>query len=273
MDNPAFRYDYVRMVPEHQIGLHAHRVWEVSHVIRGRGTRIIGDKTAAIAEGEVVVIPPDVPHVWSFDRSSTDADGCISNISVFFEDRLIDGLSDLLPELKRSVGKLKAMTDALSYIGETRERLVSELYAMRDKTADARLPHMIRLLLIISQTDDSLVVGHNNSLTHAERRMESIRTFCACNFARNISLEEIASFAGMNKSAFCTFIKRQTGKTFTEYINDIRLKRAIERITYSEDSISEVAYSVGFANVSYFNRLFRAAYRCTPKALRGHRKQ
>lgn len=268
MNKIAFTYDDVRVTPDRQIGMHSHPQWELSHVIYGGGTRTIGNRREQIAKGEVILLPPNIPHVWQFDPSVADNDGCIANITIFFEDSTLDGLASLVPELGNSINKIRTQTDAISYSGTTLENIVSILYAMRDKTAEARIPEMFRLLTVISDTSCSRSVGCNNTLSRIERRMERIRTFCACNFARNISLEEIARYAGMNKSAFCTFMKRHAGLTFSEYMNELRLNRAVERIKNTDENITEIAFSVGFSNVTYFNRLFRTRYGCTPKTMR-----
>lgn len=268
MDKIAFTYDDVRVTPDRQIGMHSHPQWELSHVIYGGGTRTIGNRREQIAKGEVILLPPNIPHVWQFDPSVTDNDGCIANITIFFEDSTLDGLASLVPELGNSINKIRTQTEAISYSGTTLENIVSTLYAMRDKTAEARIPEMFRLLTVISDTSCSRSVGCNNTLSRTERRMERIRTFCACNFARNISLEEIARYAGMSKSAFCTFMKRHAGFTFSEYMKVLRLNRAVERIKNTDESIAEIAFSVGFSNVTYFNRLFRTRYGCTPKTMR-----
>ena len=268
MNKIAFTYDDVRVTPDRQIGMHSHPQWELSHVIYGGGTRTIGNRREQIAKGEVILLPPNIPHVWQFDPSVTDNDGCIANITIFFEDSTLDGLASLVPELGNSINKIRTQTEAISYSGTTLENIVSILYAMRDKTAEARIPEMFRLLTVISDTSCSRSVGCNNTLSRTERRMERIRTFCACNFARNISLEEIARYAGMNKSAFCTFMKRHAGLTFSEYMNELRLNRAVERIKNTDENIAEIAFSVGFSNVTYFNRLFRTHYGCAPKTMR-----
>lgn len=268
MDKMAFTYDDVRVTPDRQIGMHSHQQWELSHVIYGGGTRTIGDKCEPFAKGEVILLPPNIPHVWQFDPSVTDNDGCIANITIFFEDSTLDGLATLVPELRNSINKIRTQTEAISYSGTTLENIVSILYAMRDKTAEARIPEMFRLLTVISDTSCSRSVGCNNTLSRIEIRMERIRTFCACNYARDISLDEIARYAGMNKSAFCTFMKRHAGLTFSEYMNELRLNRAVERIKNTDENIAEIAFSVGFSNVTYFNRLFRTRYGCTPKTMR-----
>ena len=273
MNDQAFVFDDVRISPDRQIDRHSHHQWELSHVIRGSGIRTIGDQSEPIAEGEVILIPPDIPHVWNFDSDTVDDDGCIANISVFFEPRLLDGISDLFPEMKETIDRIRLQNEAKSYSGKTLDKIVGLLYSMRGHTASHRLPSMLQLMILITDTDNCHGVGRNNVLNRSDQRLESIRTFCACNYAREISLDEIAAYAGMNKSAFCTFMKRHSGQTFSEYINNHRLARAKERIEHSDDNISDIAYAVGFGNVTYFNRLFRTRYGITPKSVRNGKIQ
>ncbi|MBD5312192.1 MAG: AraC family transcriptional regulator [Bacteroides sp.] len=268
MKKYAFVYDDVRITPERQIGKHSHHQWELSHVVRGGGFRTIGDNTEAMKEGEVILIPPDIPHVWKFDPDIVDDEGCIANITIFFESSLPGKLASVIPELEDTLNHIAVRNEARTYSGQIRNEIVSLLYSMRGKTAESRLPDMFRLLMLIARTEDSHGVGRNSLLSMTEQRMERMSTFCACNYARNISLEEIAGYVGMNKSAFCTFMKRHTGKTFSEYINEHRLARAMERLKNTDDNIADIAYTVGFSNVTYFNRLFKAHYGYTPKSTR-----
>lgn len=85
---------------------------------------------------------------------------------------------------------------------------------------------------------------------------------------RVIPLGEVASHIGMNPSALCTFIKKHTNLTFTEFLNNIRLAKAKELLLNSELSVSEVAYKTGFSSLSYFHKIFRNHYHCTPRSLR-----
>lgn len=127
---------------------------------------------------------------------------------------------------------------------------------------------MLEMLLLIADTDNCPKVGRINIMTQAELRLEKIRVFCACNQERSIRLDEVASHVGMNKSAFCTFMRRHTGKTFSDYINSLRLEKAVELLKQTNNDIAEIAYSVGFNNVTYFNRLFKQKYGCSPKNMR-----
>ena len=264
----GFTYDYVSISPARQIGEHAHPQWELSHVICGGGIRTIGDCTAPMEDGEIILVPPNIPHVWRFDPAVTDVDGNISNISVFFSTELLDGLAALFPELSAMVNRIKLQHEAVSYKGRAYEYIRALLLAMRGLTSLARLPKFMELLQAVSDLDDCESAGRNNVLSRAEERFEKVRVYCNCNYARHISLEDMAAYVGMNKSAFCTFMRKHAGVTLSEFVNDIRLRRAQEMLEHTDDSISSIAYNIGFSNVTYFNRLFRNRYGCTPKEMR-----
>lgn len=268
MEKPTFIFDDVQVPPTRQIGRHAHRQWEISMVLLGKGERTIGDLTEEIREGEIIFIPPDIPHEWKFDPEATDPEGNIANISVFFEEEFLEGFETLLPELRDSASRVRHMTMAMSYSGDAGERIRGLLLGMRGLTARGRLPLMADLLDAISNAKEGRTAGSGRLLSKAEERMERIRVFCACNYAREISLGEIAAYAGMNRSSFCTFMRRHTGMNFSEYINSIRLDRAIVRVVQTDDRISAIAYDAGFTTPSYFNRLFLARYGTTPRAFR-----
>lgn len=63
-------------------------------------------------------------------------------------------------------------------------------------------------------------------------------------------------------------MRRNTGKSFSEYLNDYRLEKAMEMLRSTDERIADIAYDVGFANVTYFNRLFKSRFGYSPKELR-----
>ena len=75
--------------------------------------------------------------------------------------------------------------------------------------------------------------------------------------SREISLNEVAKLANMPESYFSRFIKRHTGRTFVDTLNEIRLGYATRMLIETTHTIAEIAYSSGFDNVTYFNRIFK----------------
>jgi AraC-like DNA-binding protein len=84
-----------------------------------------------------------------------------------------------------------------------------------------------------------------------------------------LSLESTAATLGSNRSKINDLLKEELGFTFTAYLNKLRLTEAARLLSETEDAnISEIAYSVGYNNVSYFNKLFKTEYQCTPKTFK-----
>lgn len=70
-------FDAVCLPPDKHIPLHSQSTWELSCVITGEGTRVLGDVSERFSAGDTVLIPPATPHCWYFDSSKTDAEGNI----------------------------------------------------------------------------------------------------------------------------------------------------------------------------------------------------
>lgn len=87
-------------------------------------------------------------------------------------------------------------------------------------------------------------------------------------FTQNIHLDNLAELLGMDKSSFCRLFKKETGVTFTEYLNRLRLEEARRLLLSSHFYVFEVAHRSGFSRTRYFQRLFRERYGCSPSEYR-----
>jgi len=84
-----------------------------------------------------------------------------------------------------------------------------------------------------------------------------------------ISLDVIVEKLGVNRNKINAILKEELGMTFTGYINKLRLTEAARLLTeHPDETISQIAYRVGFNNPSYFNKLFKETYGCSPKHFR-----
>ncbi len=268
MQKCAFIFDDVRIPPERQIGMHSHSQWELSCVVCGAGVRTIGDFTEPFRQGEIILVPPDIPHVWRFDPAVTDAGGNIANMSVFFDSSLTGAMRDIFPEMEDALVRIESLGHAVAYQGAQYQTIRRLLELMRGRTPEQRFPLMMELLIAISDFSESICTGRGRALTRAEQRLENVRVYCACNYDRQITLDEISRHVGMNKSAFCTFMRHNARMTFSEYLNSLRLERAQDKLLHTDCGVAEIAVICGFQNVTYFNRLFRKKYGCPPTAVR-----
>jgi len=95
--------------------------------------------------------------------------------------------------------------------------------------------------------------------------LQRVRAYVVTNFSSKISLDVVASIAGMEKTYFSTFFHKKVGLPFTHWLSLIRLNAAMELLSRSDRSVSETAYLVGFGDVRTFERQFKKHTRMTAR--------
>jgi two-component system response regulator YesN len=88
-----------------------------------------------------------------------------------------------------------------------------------------------------------------------------------------ISLNTIAAEVGMSPSYFSSIFSKEIGKTFVEYLTEIRMGRAKELLMCSSMKTSEIGYEVGYKDPHYFSYIFKKTQNCTPKEFRARGKE
>lgn len=83
-------------------------------------------------------------------------------------------------------------------------------------------------------------------------------------YQESLSLTDISSVLGISSSYFSNLFKKQTGKNYVEYLNEIRLKAVMEDLKNSDFKIAVIAEKNGFHNFEYFSRFFKKATGLSP---------
>lgn len=92
------------------------------------------------------------------------------------------------------------------------------------------------------------------------------------NYQNVISLGELSQLLAMNPSYFSKYFKKKTGINYVTFLNNIRIEKAKEYLKYTDYSIVQIALEVGFANETYFSRLFKNIEHLSPAAYREKQK-
>jgi YesN/AraC family two-component response regulator len=87
-------------------------------------------------------------------------------------------------------------------------------------------------------------------------------------FTENLHIKDVCKIAMMSQTYFTHVFRYITGKTFVEYINALRLRKASEMLTGSEDSITDICYKAGYNNSAYFTRVFKKNTGLSPREYR-----
>lgn len=121
------------------------------------------------------------------------------------------------------------------------------------------------------QKDRPLIAYQQLSMEpHKNKDKGQVLRFMATEYVdSDLTLEIAAAKLGINRTKINEILKQEMGFTFNAYLNRLRLSEAARLLAEtSEASVAEIAYSVGYNNVSYFNRLFKNEYGCTPKTFK-----
>lgn len=262
----TYIFDHVKLTPDKQIPRHTQESWEISYIVTGCGTREIGDRQESFSAGDIVLIPPGIPHCWTFDPQQTDCHHCIENITIIFEETLLDRLIQALPHLNDTIQQLRTYTDAVTFPPHQQERIASLLQRMCHETDIERAASIITLFYYLTEKGHTL--EHYEKTNAIRQRLMQVRIYVSCNYQRPISLNEISQHIGMNRSAFCTFFHKHTGQTFVNYLNAYRVNIASNLLKKGQTSVTEACYASGFNDVAYFCRTFRRYKGVAPSAIK-----
>jgi AraC-like DNA-binding protein len=89
-----------------------------------------------------------------------------------------------------------------------------------------------------------------------EHRINKVCKYIQKHAAEQLTIHKAAALIHLTPGAFCKFFKRITGKTFSDYVNDIRIANVCSELMATDKQVAEIAYSNGFETLTYFNRVF-----------------
>lgn len=249
---------------------HYHEDYEIIYVKKSQGLRVIGNKVDNYKPGEVLIIGPRLPHYHELSVTDKTDEYPIENIAVLFPESIFE-LNNQYPEFS----KTKLLIDQLKYgielKGKTRLKAQNILENMTLKPSYKNFVSLFKLIEILVEEDSNYstlsTVKYENMRLYNEKT-KHVLDFISKHFQENISVGTVADKATMSTSSFCVFFKSQTGYTYSQYLNLLRVSKASELLVTTQKGIAEIAYEVGFENLAYFNRRFKEIKKCTPKEFR-----
>ncbi len=256
--------------------LHYHEEFELNLVVGGKGVkRIVGDHTEVIDDLELVLVGSNLPHGW-FTHKYTWEEGMpeVFEITVQFHRNLFDSSFLKRNQLYFIRMLFENAARGISFPRETIERVLPRLKHLTQKKGFDSVLELLTVLHELSVSRSVLLLSNStftdNRVVHSSRRIEKVFAYLRDYYHQDISLEDVSKLAGMTEVSFSRFIKKRTGKTFVESLNEIRLGHASRLLVDTTHTIAEVAYKCGYNNLSYFNRVFKSKNGCTPSEFRGN---
>ena len=253
---------------------HFHQGYEFTYIVKGRGKFYGGDSLLNFTDGDLYLFGIGFPHYFINDKSFIKSGELAHSIVIQFGDDFLGGNFYLQPEFLTVKALLKTAHLGIKIINpDTQLKKM-----MLDAPKTPGLKGLINLLGILDtvatlKDDETIIISTDifeNSLISKkkENKLENVYRYVLGNFKEQITSQKAASIAFMNESAFCRYFKRRTNKTLSQFVNHVRVTHAIHLLVEEDMGISKVCFECGFANLSYFNRQFKAVTGKTPYAYR-----
>jgi len=248
--------------------LHQHKEIQISVVLHGEGTYIIGDCVGDFKKHDVFVLGENLPHVFKRDAAFEKE---TEIVSLFFSKNSYGEEFFNLPEFEHFQHFFN--DSILGYqVLSNKDKITLLLSKIKKLPKYEQFISFLEILNLITEADKLKLSSLINLKKYAGdegKRMSDIFQYSMENFHKEVSLEDVANIANMTPNAFCRYFKQRTNKTFVNFLIDIRIGNACKLLAKKNDlSITEISYKSGFNNLANFNRKFKAMKGITPSEFR-----
>ncbi|HPJ21445.1 MAG TPA: AraC family transcriptional regulator [Clostridia bacterium] len=267
---------FIGKVRELNTTIHRHEFIQIIYVSKGSAGHVLNNNQFTIYKGDIFVMPPYVPHYFIPGEDTEifefefEPEFLNEKFSASYDDISFSDFAYLEPFLVTE-NKVRPRLNLDGAIQRTVENIFNDIlleYEQREKDFELAIKALtLQLLVTVSRRyefSESESEDNGIFLRHRESLMRVI-DYINENYSRGITLDEIVRVSLLSKSYFGYLFKQMTHKTFTEYLNGVRISKAVELLRTQPDlKVIDVCFMTGFNNVNHFNRSFRAETGCTP---------
>ena len=238
---------------------HDHSFYEICYVLDGKLPHYANEKKLDLEAGDIIFLRPKDKHVYVRDKNCHSYHRDIIFKSSFFESVLNFLHPDLLSDYHKNPMpyKINLSTETI----ERFERRITEYFAIPAENVKAKQIFAKSLLIDLLFYYNSPTYKTGSDYPHLVNYIIQ-----KLNMRSNLKQGINYIFANLNysKSHICNTFKKHMHVSLTEYINDLRLNYAASLLKFTNNSLYDISQECGFSSLSYFNKLFKKKYNCTP---------
>lgn len=261
-----FPFEYHHITPTHPqyiMALHWHVEFEIVRILSGTFQLSIDELEYTVEKGSVIFIPAGSVHS-GLPRSCTYE--CI-----VFDMNMLMNKNDSCCRLIRKI--IDHEIEPAYVYTESYNDIHQYAWSMFDAIASRKEGYQLVVLGSLYQVIGTVFSNqyYNPAPEQPPRnhkRIIQLKTaleFMESSYNKQITLEEMSGSVDMSPKYFCRFFHEMTHRTPIDYLNYYRIERACYQLMTTDQSITEVAYSSGFNDLSYFIKTFKKYKGTTPK--------
>ncbi len=251
--------------------LHHHPELQLIYIIEGTGDLYIGDSITSFSPEDLFLIGSNQNHLFKSDPEyfEDDCQKKSQSISIFFHDQSLGKDFFEISEMSTIRHLMERANRGLRFFTEVAESIGPRMNKLLNKTGFERFVEILSILNNLAETNEYEYLAEISSphppSDKESRRVNNVINYILNNYKEDIELETIADIAHYSKAAFCKFFKQRTRKTFSEFLNEVRVSQACKLLQKTDLNISRIGYESGYNNISHFNRQFKKHTGLTPR--------
>ena len=253
---------------------HFHPELQISFIVRGKGTRFIADHVETFEEEDLVLTGPNVPHLWRNDEAYFNQNNNLSTrgLVIYFNSELLHSALLQKNEFYHINKLIKNSARGIEFYGETKKEIKGLLLKMEKVKGFKGILILLEIMDVLANSKNySLLASpaYTNVLKADDtNKMSLVYEYVMTNFKSKIALEDISNMLNMTTTSFCKYFKPRANKTFTRFVNEIRIGHARKLLLQDNLNISEIGYECGFSTLSNFNKQFKSIANMPPHEYR-----
>jgi AraC-like DNA-binding protein len=255
---------------------HFHSQYEIIYVEESIGLCFVGDHIEKYAAGDLILFGDNLPHYMLSDDiyMTGNCELRVKGTIIQFEKNFMSYSIAHYPQFLQIKVFLELSKRGVFFRRLNCPHILRLMSEFPTYKGFDQITNLLILLQHMSVYDGSHLLAsplyYETFPTFGNGRMEKIISYINHNYTRNISLMEIAAMAFMNPSAFCRYFKANTGKTYIQYVTDMRIGYARKLLMLNNMSVAQICTECGFDSLTHFNRTFKQITQYTPTQYQQH---
>lgn len=256
---------------------HHHKEYELTLTLNSRGQRYIGDHIGEYANGDLVLLGPNLPHTWH-SSSKIDSEKPHHAVVMWFTREWVENLFAAMPELQVIDDLLGRASRGVWFSAEVANALQPSIMGLITQSEAEKTISLINILQQLNMDAESKNLAspiyteqQTNSSEHM--RIDRVLEYIHAHYHEELKIDDLANLAALSHSGFYRMFLRYTHHKPSDYIIRLRIGKACALLIESQKPIASISDEVGFYSLANFNRQFKRIKLVTPREFkRGYGK-
>jgi len=249
---------------------HMHKSYELNFVTSGSGKRIVGNNISTFESNDLVLIGPNLPHHRELsEQERSNPPECLI---LYISESLINRDLVQIKELEAIHDLFNRAKSGVAFKGEGIKQIERQILQLHDLKGSDAFIVLLKLLKSLTEIEEQEILSLAPEFPVSRYKdldqIKIVYDYVLRNIQEVIRLDAISGLLNMAPGSFCRFFKKRTGKSFMQYVKDIRISIASKMLSNTEKPIAQISFESGYNNLANFNFYFRSIMKMTPSEYR-----